>query len=328
MSTAARSRNDLEAHAPAKVSVVGAGHVGATFAYALLLSGLAVEVVLVDKDHARAEGEALDLAHALPFNRPAAVRAGDIEAVADSAITVIAAGPNQHRGETRLDLVGRNAAVVREVAADVARHNPGGIILVATNPVDVIARLAHEVSELPAHWVVGSGTILDTARLRHLIGRRLRVDPRSVEAHMVGEHGDSAVALWSSATVGGIQLAEVARARRVTFDEDVMNGIADEVRRSAYRIIEGKGATYYAIASGLVRIVEAMLRDQKSVLTVSNAIGRAHGLPEAEGVWLSLPAIVGRGGLEQTLEPSLSEAERAALIRSADVLQRTYRSAT
>lgn len=318
--------SDLEAHAPAKVSVIGAGHVGSTFAYALLLSGLAVEVVLVDKEQARAEGEALDLAHALPFNRPATVRAGTMADTADSAITIIAAGPSQHRGETRLDLTARNAVVVREVAAGVARYNPSGILLIATNPVDVIARLAHDASELPAHWVIGSGTILDTARLRCLIGRHLRVDPRSVEAYVVGEHGDSAVALWSSATVAGIPLAEVARARRVDFDETVRAGIADEVRRSAYRIIEGKGATYYAIASGLVRIVEAILRHQRSVLTVSNVVGRAQGLPEIEGVWLSLPSIIGRGGLDQSLVPAMDAAERAALLRSAEVLDGAYRS--
>jgi L-lactate dehydrogenase len=326
MASVKRPTGELEAHAPAKVSVVGAGHVGSTFAYALLLSGLAVEVVLVDREPARAEGEALDLAHALPFNRPATVRAGTLADTADSVVTVIAAGPNQHRGETRLDLTARNAVVVREVAAGVARFNPGGILLVATNPVDVISRLAHEASELPAHWIIGSGTILDTARLRWLIGRHLRVDPRSVEAYVVGEHGDSAVALWSSVTVAGVPLADVARARRADFDDSVRAGIADAVRRSAYRIIEGKGATYYAIASGLVRIVEAILRDQRSVLTVSSAVGPAQGLPEIEGVWLSLPSIIGRSGLDQSLAAAMDAAERAALLRSAEVLDSAYRA--
>lgn len=317
---------DLEAHAPAKVSIIGAGHVGATFGYALMLSGLAVEVVLVDKDRARAEGEALDLAHALPFSRPAAIRAGTMADIAGSAVTVITAGPNQHRGETRLDLLARNAVVMREVAAEVARHNPDSILLVATNPVDVTARIAHEASELPAHWVIGSGTLLDTARLRHLIGRYLRVDPRSIEAAIIGEHGDSAVPLWSSASVAGVPLAEVARARRVDFDDTVMAAIAEEVRRSPYRIIEGKGATYYAIGSALVRIVEAILGNQRSLLTVSNPVGKAQGLPELEGVWLSLPAIIGRGGVEQMLVPEMNAAERAALLRSAEILERAYRS--
>ena len=326
MATLKGPLGELKAHAPAKLSVIGVGHVGSTFAYALLLSGLAVEVVLVDKEQARAEGEALDLAHALPFNRPATVRAGSMADIADSAITVIAAGPNQRRGETRLDLLARNAVVVRAVAADIARYNPRGIILIATNPVDVTARLACEASELPAHWVIGSGTILDTARLRCLIGRHLRVDPRSVEAYMVGEHGDSAVALWSSASVAGIPLVEVARTRQVEFDATVRAGIADEVRRSAYKIIEGKGATYYAIASALVRIVEAILRHQRSVLTVSNAVGGAQGLPEIEGVWLSLPSVIGRGGLDQSLVPGMDAAERAALLRSAEVLEGAYRS--
>lgn len=317
---------DLEAHAPAKVAVVGAGHVGATFAYALLLSGLAVEVVLVDEDQPRAQGEALDLAHALPFSRPATVRCGRYEDIADSTIAVIAAGPNQRRGETRLDLAARNAVVVREVAGRVAKVNPNGILLVATNPVDVTSRVACRASELPAHWVIGSGTLLDTARLRALLGRYLRVDPRSVDACMIGEHGDSAVALWSSATVAGAPVAEAARLRGVELDASAKAQIENEVRRSAYRIIDAKGATYYAIASLLVRIVEAILRDQRSVLTVTNEVGNLQGLPEVEGVWLSLPAIIGRGGVDQLLVPPMSDAERGALIRSAEILDGVYRS--
>lgn len=238
---------------PAKISIVGVGHVGATFAYALLLSGLAAEVVLVDKDDARARSEALDLAHALPFNLPASVRAGGLEDIAGSDIIAITAGPNQHRGETRLDLAGRNAIVVREVAAGIAKHSPQAIILVATNPVDIIAQLAQEFSGFSPARVIGSGTILDTARLRHLIGQHFRVDPRFIDAHMLGEHGDSAVAAWSLASVGGVPLTDLARMRGVLFDATVKERIASDVRNAAYAIISGKGSTYYAIASGLVR---------------------------------------------------------------------------
>lgn len=307
-----------------KIVVIGAGHVGGSFAYTLLLSGLAVEVVLIDKDEGRARGEALDLAHALPFNLPATVRAGGWGDLAGAAIMVMAAGPNQHRGETRLDLAVRNAAVMREVAAEVGGRNPHGILLVATNPVDVIARIAHEASGLPPERVVGSGTILDTARLRHLIGQQLRIDPHSVHAQMVGEHGDSAVALWSRARIAGVPLAEVARARSATLDPETAARIANEARRAAYAVIAGKGSTYHAIASGLMRIVEAILRDQKTVLTVSNPVGAAQGLSEAEGVWLSLPRVIGRAGIEATLMPPVTPEEHAALLASAKVLRATW----
>lgn len=319
------SRDTCIKGGPAKISVIGVGHVGATFAYALLLSGIAVEVVLVDKDRARATSEALDLAHALPFRMPASVRAGHMPDTAGSHIVVIAAGPNQHHGESRLDLAARNAVVVREVAAGIAEHSPQAIIVVATNPVDIIARLAQETSGFPPESVIGSGTILDTARLRHLVGQHFRVDPRSVDAQMIGEHGDSAVAIWSLANVAGVPLAELARMRGVSFAAAVKERIAGEVRNAAYAIIAGKGATYYAIASGLVRIIEAILCDQKAVLTVSNAVGRAQRLPELEGVWLSLPCIVGRGGLEQTLALDLSPDERANLLKSGEILRATKR---
>ena len=322
---AALSRSGIGSITPVKMAVIGAGHVGATFAYTLLLSGLVAELVLVDKDHARAKGEALDLAHALPFNRPANVRAGDYVDVAGAAISVIAAGPNQHNGETRLDLAARNAVVVRDVASRIAEHNPDGLIVVATNPVDVIAQLAQETSGLPECRVIGSGTILDTARLRCLIGEHFRVDPRNVHAQMIGEHGDSSVAVWSSASIGGMSLRDLARVRGIGFDEQTRLRIAHETRSAAYAIIAGKGATYYAIASGLVSIVEAVLRDQRTVLTVSNRVGAAQGFPELEGTWLSLPCIVDRTGIAQVLPITLDEAERAALVRSAEVLRATHK---
>src|SRR3712207_3382738 len=202
-----KDRSDATA-APVRVAIVGAGHVGATFAYALLLSGLAAEVVLVDVDEKRAQGEAMDLAHAVPFSRPARVWAGALSDCAGAALTVITAGAGQKPGETRLELAGRNAKVVRDVAPEIARHNPDGLILVATNPVDVLAQLAHEASGLPPARVLGSGTILDTARFRWLLGEHVGVDPRSVHAFVVGEHGDTGVPLWSSASVGGVPVAE------------------------------------------------------------------------------------------------------------------------
>ena len=316
------TRRSTRSHA--KISVVGAGHVGATFAYALLLSGMAVEVVLVDKDAARARSEALDLSHALPFRVPANIRAGALDDTVGSDIIVITAGPNQRRGETRLDLAGRNAVVIREVAATFGAASPDAIMIVATNPVDVMARLAQESSGFPAHRVIGSGTILDTARLKHLVGRHFGIDPRSLTGHMIGEHGDSAVPLWSMAQVGGIRLEQLAAAAGVAFDASVRDRLSQEVRNAAYAIIEGKGATYYAIASGLVRIVEAIVGDQRSLLTVSNEVGPDNQALDLGDVWLSMPRIVGRAGILLSPALELAADERAALARSAEVLQAAW----
>lgn len=307
-----------------KISIVGAGHVGSTFAYALLLRGLAQEVLLVDKDVKRATGEALDLAHALPFGRPARVAAGAPADVAGSAITVITAGANQHPGETRLDLLERNADIVRSVAAEAAARNPSGLIVVATNPVDILTRIAFEASGLPAGRVIGSGTILDTARLRHLVGQHFGIDPRSVHTYVIGEHGDSSVVAWSSATIGGVGLEVLAEARGIPFDAEVRARMAHETRNAAYAIVEGKGSTYYAIASALVRLVEAILRDERAVLTVS--VPAPSDGPTGQGgpVWLGLPAVVGGAGIVHPLPMILDDEEQQALRRSADILRQAY----
>lgn len=306
---------------PVRVAVVGAGHVGATFAYALLLSGLAAEVVLIDVDARRAEGEAMDLAHAVPFGRAARVWAGPLEDCAGAALTVITAGAGQKPGETRLDLAGRNARVVREVAPAIARHNPEGLILVATNPVDVLAQLALESSGLAPGRVLGSGTILDTARFRWLLAQHVQVDPRSVHAYVVGEHGDTGVPLWSSASVGGAPLTGFAEQAGAPLGAAERERIAKETREAAYAVIARKGATYYAIASGLVRVVEAVVRDQRTVLSVSTLVEARHGYAEAEGVYLSVPCVVDRRGVTSVLNVPLDEAERAALRKSAEVLR-------
>lgn len=308
----------------AKISVVGAGHVGATFAYALLLNGLAVEVVLADKDAARARSEALDLSQALPSRASARIRAGTLDDTVGSDLIVITAGLNQRHGETRLDLAGRNALVIREVAATFGAASPDAIMIVATNPVDVMTRLAQESSGFPAERVIGSGTTLDTARLKHLIGRHFGIDPGSVTAQMIGEHGDSAVPLWSMAQIGGIPLEQFAAAAGLVFNATVRDRLAEEVRSAAYAIIEGKGATYYAIASGLVRIVEAIVGDEHSLLTVSNPLGLGNGVLAFEDVWLSMPRIVGRAGILLSPVPELAANERSALDKSAEILRTAW----
>ena len=306
--------------APTRVAIVGAGHVGATFAYGVLLSGLAAEVVLIDTDRDRAAGEAMDLGHAVPFNRPARVWAGELADARGAALTVVTAGAGQRPGETRLDLAARNADVIRDVVPGIAAANPEGAIIVATNPVDVLTQVAQDASGLPHGRVIGSGTILDTARFRFLIGEQLAVDPRSVHGYIVGEHGDSAVPVWSSASAGGVPIEAFAAARGVAFGDDERRRIGDQVRTAAYEVIQRKGATYYAIASGLVRLVEAMLRDQRSVLSVSTRMLPEHGYVGVADVCLSVPCVIDRHGVSTVLRLELDPAEAAALQRSADVL--------
>jgi L-lactate dehydrogenase len=308
-----------DAH-PTRIAVVGAGAVGSTFAFALLLSGLAAEIVLIDANERKAEGEAMDLAHAVPFARTAHVWSGRVEDCRGAAVTVIAAGAAQQPGETRIDLVRKNAAIFRSLVPAVAAANPDGIVLVATNPVDVLSYLTWRLSGLPAERVIGSGTILDTARFRMLLADHYRVDPRSVHAYIAGEHGDSEVPVWSSANIAGMPLREFGLATDVGHDRAALDAIFEGTRDAAYRIIERKGATYYAVAAGLVRIVQAILRDQHTVLSVSSLIRDYNGIDD---VYLSLPAVVGRDGVERILPLSLSADEAAGLRRSARLLRET-----
>jgi L-lactate dehydrogenase len=321
--TSAAADTQRPARQTVRVAVVGAGNVGATFAYALLLGGLAAEIVLVDANHARAEGEAMDLNHAVPFAHPARVWAGGYADCAGSVVTVLAAGAAQKPGETRLALVQRNAAIFREVVPQVARHNPAGILLVATNPVDALTYAAGKLSGLPARRVIGSGTILDTARFRFLLSRHFGVDPRSVHAYVVGEHGDSEVPVWSLANIAGMRLPDFCAAQGLAYDRAAMDAIFRQTRDAAYAIIERKGATYYAVAAGLLRIVEAIVRDQRTVLSVSSLIGPADDYYGIGDVCLSLPAVVDRRGVERVLRLALSPEEVEGLRRSAAILRAT-----
>ncbi len=301
-----------------RVCVVGCGHVGTTSAYALMLGGLAREVVLLDVDERRAEGEAMDLEQAAALARPVEVRAGDWDDAARSAIVVVAAGVGGRPGESRLDLLGRNVVVIRDVMRNLIDRGFGGVVLMTTNPVDVLAQFAQEFSGLPVGRVVGSGTVLDSARLRAMLGESLGVEPRSIHAHVIGEHGDSEIAAWSSARVAGVALREFCEGAGLEcpdFDE-----LLRRVRRAAPDIIERKGYTSYAIASCVARICEAVLRDEHSVLPVSTLTTGQYGI---EGVYLSLPCVVGRRGVERVIEIPLDERELEGLRASAEVLRRT-----
>jgi L-lactate dehydrogenase len=302
---------------PTRVAIVGAGNVGATFAYALLLGGLASEIVLIDANRARAEGEAMDLNHAVPFTHPTRVWAGDYPDCAGATVTVLAAGAGQKPGETRLDLIKKNAAIWRAIVPQVVLHNPLGILLVATNPVDVLTYAAWKLSGLPASRVLGSGTILDTSRFRYLLSEHFDVDARSVHAYIIGEHGDSEVPVWSLANIAGMRLPEFCRAQGRPYDVQAMEQIFLQTRDAAYRIIERKGATYYAVAAGLMRITQAILRDQRTVLSVSSLIQDYYGI---SNVCFSLPTVVDRGGVESVLRLELSSEEIAKLRHSSEVL--------
>ncbi len=307
-------------HITNKVAIIGIGNVGATLAYALTLSGLATEIVLIDRNIHKAEGEAMDLMHAVPLVRPTRVYAGDYPDTQGAAITVVTAGSAQRPGETRLDLAQRNTDIFRQIIPEIVKYNPDGLILIATNPVDVLTFVSIKVSGLPPQRVFGSGTILDTARFRYLLSTRFDVDPRSVHAFIIGEHGDSEVAVWSLANIAGMNLTDYCRTNQMVCSDHDLTQIFSQTRDAAYHIIERKGATYYAIATGLERIIEAVLRDQSTVLSVSSLINNYYDLQD---VCFSLPSVIDRGGIERVLKLKLNDEEKTGLLKSANVLKNT-----
>lgn len=301
-----------------KVGIVGAGAVGATAAFAMVMSGTASEVVLVDANDALAVAQASDIAHAVPFARAVLVRAGNYADLADAGVIVLAAGVAQKPGETRLDLLERNAQVFGAIIPPALDASPDAILLVATNPVDVMTQIATRLSGLPPERVIGSGTILDTARFRALLGTRLGLSPKSIHAHVLGEHGDSEVLIWSNATAGGLPVARCAEQLGRPLTDADRQDIDTGVRRAAYQIIEGKGHTAFGIAGGLSRIIAAIAGDERVPLSCSILTSEVLGVKE---VALSLPRIIGRAGVLDTVMPDLSEPETAALRRSAEILK-------
>ena len=306
-----------------KVGIVGTGMVGSAAAYALGMRGVASEVVLLDRDPALAEAHALDIAHAMPFASGTTVANGDYDSLRDAGVVIIAAGVAQRPGETRVDLLGRNAAVFREVIGEIMRVCPEAILLVASNPVDIMTQITTEISGLPAHRVIGSGTILDTARFRNLLGAHLGVSPRSIHAYVLGEHGDSQVLAWSCALAGATPIAAFAAQVGAPITEAVRVRIDDQTRNAAYKIVSGKGSTYYGIAAGLARIVGAIRQDEQAVLSVSTVTADVEGVRD---VALSVPRVVGREGVTADLFPNLDTGEHAALHRSATLLRGLFES--
>ena len=305
-----------------KVGIIGCGFVGSSSAFALMQSGLFSEMVLNDVDTERAEGEALDISHGLPFAKPMKIYAGGYDDMMDCSIIVITAGAGQKPGETRLDLVKKNVGIFKGIIPEIAKRKYEGILLIVANPVDILTYAAIKLSGFPENRVFGSGTVLDTARLKYLLGEHLSIDNRSVHAFIIGEHGDSEIAAWSSANVSGIPLNDFCELRGHIEHDASMQRIAEDVKNSAYEIIKKKKATYYGIAMSVRRICEAIIRDEKSILPVSSM---QHGEFGISGVSLSIPAIVGRQGVERVVPIDMSPEEKKELIASADTLKKVIK---
>jgi L-lactate dehydrogenase len=301
-----------------KVGLIGTGMVGSSFAYSLMQHGLANELVLIDMDAARAEGEAMDLNHGLPFVRPMLISAGSYTNLADANVIVITAGANQRPGESRLDLLKKNAGVFNDIVPKIKAVNDGAIIVVATNPVDILTHITAQIYGPETGQVIGSGTVLDTARFRYMLGTHYGVDPRSVHAFIIGEHGDSELPLWSLANIAGVRLSDFVGTNGQGYDQAALDRIFDQTCHAAYEIIQRKKATYYAIGLGLLAIVESVLRNQHTVMTVASPMRGQYGVT---GMALSVPTIVGRNGIEEVLNLPLSESELAAFQHSAQTLK-------
>ena len=301
-----------------KVAVIGCGFVGSSSAFALMQSGLFSEMVLIDADTKRAEGEAMDISHGISFARPMQIYAGNYDDITDAAIIVITAGANQKPDETRLDLIKKNAAIMKSIVGEIKKRDFGGILLIVSNPVDILTLIALKESGYPSNRVIGSGTVLDTGRFKYLLGEHLDVDSRSVHAFIIGEHGDSELAAWSNARIGGLKVNDFCELRGHFNHEQSMKKIFENVRNSAYEIIERKHATYYGIAMAVKRICEAIVRNEKSILPVSSLMTGEYGL---NYVVLSIPAVVDETGVQKVIPIELNDEELTKLKDSANILK-------
>ena len=302
-----------------KAAMIGCGFVGSASAFALMQSGLFSELVLIDANHDKAEGEAMDIAHGLPFAGQMKIYAGDYDDIVDAAVIIVTAGAAQKPGETRLDLVNKNVNIFKSIIPEIAKRNYKGILLIVANPVDILTYTAVKLSGLPENRVIGSGTVLDTARLKYALGEHLEVDSRSVHSFIIGEHGDSEIVAWSSTNVSGIPVNDFCELRGHFNHEEAMHRNADDVKNSAYDIIEKKGATYYGIAMSVKRICECIMRDEKSILPISSMMHGEYGISD---ICLSMPTVVGREGVETRVPIQLNEQEESALSASAEQLSK------
>ena len=305
--------------ARSKVAIIGAGSVGSTFAFSLMISGVAREIVLIDTNQERAEGECMDLNHGASFVHPVNIYSAGYEGCEGADVVVITAGAKQKPGQSRIDLVQTNAEIFKDITPEIVKFAKDAILLVVSNPVDVLTYITLKISGLAPNRVIGSGTVLDSSRFRYLISEHCRLDPRNVHAYIIGEHGDTEFPVWSHANIGGMILAKYCPVcdRHCDYKEE-LGKIFEEVKNAAYKIIEAKGATYYAIGLALVRIVESILRDENSVLPVSSRINDYYGIND---VCLSIPSVVNRNGREKILRLELSDLEQEQLKHSAGTLK-------
>lgn len=306
-----------------KIAIIGAGDVGTTIAYTLQISALATEIVLIDINQKLAHGHIMDMNHGLFFVPPVHLSAGNYSDCKDADIVIFTAGARQKTGESRIGLVERNATICRSIVDEIKPYNSNAVFLVVTNPVDIMTQVVIKHSSLPRFQVFGSGTVLDSARFRYLVSQQCHVDARNVHAYVIGEHGDSEVILWSKVRIAGTPLAEFTKDSAYACDPIDKEKVTQDIKDSAYHIIEAKGATNYGVALAVRRIVEAVIRDEDSVLTVSTLLNGEYGLDD---VCLSLPCIINRKGIRNVVETTLDQYEREALKKSAKILHKTYLS--
>lgn len=303
-----------------KAVMVGCGFVGAASVFALMQSGLFSEIALIDANKEKAEGEAMDISHGIPFSKQMKIYAGDYDDVKDAGIVIITAGANQQPGETRLDLVNKNVGIFKKIIPEISSRGFEGILLIVANPVDILTKVAIELSGFPENRVIGSGTVLDTARLKYRLSEHLGVDSKSIHAFIIGEHGDSEIAAFSSANVSGIPLSQFCELRGHFEHNAAENEIAEKVKNSAYDIIQRKKATYFGVAMAVKRICEVIVRNEKAVLPVSTSMHGEYGI---EDVVLSMPCVVGSNGIEVQVPVVLSDEEIKKLQESAEILKAT-----
>ncbi len=301
-----------------KIGIIGAGFVGSATAFALIMKGIARKIVLIDSNKQKAMSEANDISHAAPFAYANKIKAGDYSDLSDAPIIIITAGANQQPGETRLDLIEKNTKIMQNIIPQILRYNSNPILLIASNPVDIMTQVALKVSNLPASSVIGSGTILDTSRFRTLLGYHLGISPQSVHANVLGEHGDSEVLIWSTASGGTMRIEDLAKELKRPFTPQIKAQIDDNVRNAAYKIIEGKGATYYGIAGGLCKICQSIISNEYAILTVSSYHQKIEGI---ENLCLSLPTVIGHRGIHNVIFPYFHEDEHLLLKKSCQILK-------
>ncbi|QAT39446.1 L-lactate dehydrogenase [Clostridium sp. JN-9] len=301
-----------------KISIIGAGFVGSTTAYALMMEGLASEIVIVDINKDKAFAESMDLSHGASFVKPVEIKAGDYSDTSDSDIVIITAGVGPKPGETRLDIINKNLGVFKSIVPEVVKYSPNSILLVVSNPVDVLTYITYKLSGFPASRVIGSGTVLDTSRFRYMLGKHFEVDARNIHTYIMGEHGDSEIAAWSITSIAGMSVDQYCSKMCSNCDDKFKYNIAEDVKNAAYEILNKKGYTNYAVALAIRRIVEAILRDENAILTVSSLLTGEYGI---EGVYMGMPTVVGASGAKRRLEVPLDDGELKELKSSASVLK-------